>query len=114
MHSSKFETPAIETDLLRLFLYQDQCPGAWKEVFAGPLKTWISALAPSLQSCGLGCTTNCAKFHPAVEEDNINTVALAAFARRWSDCKGKPAPPAKADACVCPSRVWMPCWFVWP
>lgn len=93
----KLVAPAVETDLFRLFLYQDQWPGSWSEVVAGPLKALIGWFGP-LQLCGHGCSADCNKFDPAVEEEGINMVVLDAFSWRWMDGKGKPVPAARAVA----------------
>ena len=91
----KIVAPSVDTDLLRLTLYKDQCWTAWDRIVAGPLKAIIQHFAP-FQFCAQTCDATCTKFHASVEEEGISLVVLDAFAWRWTD-GNKTLPAQKAS-----------------
>ncbi|CAJ1458382.1 unnamed protein product, partial [Effrenium voratum] len=66
----------IKTQTIKITIFQDQWPGDWNTLKEGPVKALLAA-QPILTLCRIrACGNSCPKYHPPVEEDNLEKVLL--------------------------------------
>eukprot|EP00438_Fugacium_kawagutii_P006883 Skav204952 [mRNA] locus=scaffold3104:103375:107907:- [translate_table: standard] len=73
---------AVDSCVVKLMLYRDQCPVPWAQIVAQPLKVIISML-PVLQPCDTpDCTGMCECWHEG-EKGDIQEPILETWGRQW-------------------------------
>ena len=100
------EIPLVDSTVVRVQIFADECKQDWKELSKGPVKQVVS-LIPALQICrSEDCNGNCRSFHPAVDED-VHSVLLDVWSWRWMDDKLKTAKAEVASLFLVHFRI--PC-----
>ena len=86
----------LETQTLRLTLFRDSWPGAWKDFVGQPFRSVVQQV-PTLQLCRTsGCGEACPRYHPAVDEA-VEQLVLDLWARAWHRLDGKFCKAEDAD-----------------
>ena len=93
-HADAPEVASFPTVVLRVQVYADCYGDDWQVFRDGPLKAIINS-HEQLQFCDKACIEGCPCFHPPVEEE-VTTVVLDAWGRRWLTAEGKACKVAHA------------------
>ena len=85
----------VATQVLKLQIFRDQLQADWHEFVAAPIRALVQRVE-ALQLCkGANCGTDCAKFHPAVDEQ-LDNVIFEIWARSFLNEKGHKTTPKEA------------------
>ena len=92
------------TRVIRVLMYKDEIENDWTLISASPIKTLMS-MAPIFMLCRKSnCGTECANFHPPVDEEP-DAVVHEIWSRRFQSLAGPVAPAHKADVFSAYMRV---------
>ena len=85
----------ITTQVLKLQIFRDQLHADWQELVAAPIRALVQRME-ALQLCkGANCGTDCAKFHPAVDEQ-LDNVIFEIWALSFLNEQGHKTTPTEA------------------
>ena len=87
---------ACPTEVVRLRWFRDECSLDWNEVSRRPIKQLVATM-PMLTLCRDPGCSQCGRFHPAVEEEGIDSVMLDLWSWKWATTEGKKSKPWEAD-----------------
>ena len=93
------EVDQIETCVVRIQVYRDQCSIPWDRIVEAPMKA-ITLQHPELTLCkNSGCRQDpsCPRFHPAVEEGSLDQLFLDLWGRQYQKLQGGKAGPDDAQ-----------------
>ena len=90
------ELEQVETCVCRLNLYKDEIAFAWDRVLEAPLRALTQAVPAFVLCRDPACKGDCARFHPAVEEQ-VEHLILEVWARQYLRVDGSRARPAESE-----------------
>ena len=82
------EIEHLETFVVKLTLYRDECTIPWDRVAEAPLRTLINSVGELSICKQSGCKQDCGRFHPSVEEAHAEQLFLDAWGRQWQKVGG--------------------------
>eukprot|EP00435_Cladocopium_sp_Y103_P013864 s4955_g3.t1 len=85
----------IDTQVLKIQVFRDQLQVDWADFCHAPIRALVQRME-AMQLCkGINCGPECAKFHPAVDEQ-IDNVIFELWARSFFNDKGQRAEASEA------------------
>ena len=104
-HVGKGSCPdVIETRVLKLQIFKDQLQVNWQDFCAAPIRALVAKME-ALQLCrGQQCGTDCAKFHPGLDEQ-VDNVIFEIWSRTFFNEQGHKTTAAEASLFTAFMRV---------
>ena len=95
MAGKESEPETMETQVIKVQVFQDQLDLAWDQFAASPVRHLIQMM-DALQLCkGQRCGIDCAKHHPDIDEP-LDAVVMEVWSRSFVDDNGKKVDPSSA------------------
>ena len=89
------ELDVLETDIVKLQVFQEEIQMDWEEFKKGPIKN-VLTLMPIMKFCqGRSCGKDCPHFHAPIDE-SFQSVILDVWSRSWYNLSGKTTKPEVA------------------